>query len=48
MSESPTNVDHLERHITRQMAILVQRSFELADRVSAGELELIDAVEGRI
>ena len=27
------------------MAIFVQRSFELADRVAAGELELIDAVD---
>jgi hypothetical protein len=36
------NIDYLERHITRQMAIFVQRSFELADRVAVGELELID------
>jgi hypothetical protein len=34
-----------ERHITRQLAILTQRSFELADRVAVGELELIDGVD---
>ncbi len=34
-----------ERHITRQLAILTQRSFELADRVAIGELELIDGVD---
>jgi hypothetical protein len=34
-----------ERHITRQLAILTLRSFELADRVAVGELELIDGVD---
>jgi hypothetical protein len=34
-----------ERHITRQLAILTQRSFELADRVASAELELIDGVD---
>jgi hypothetical protein len=31
--------------ITRQLEILALRSFELADRVADGELELIDAVD---
>jgi hypothetical protein len=39
------NIDYLERHVTRQMAIFVVRSFELADRVAIGELELIDGVD---
>jgi hypothetical protein len=34
-----------ERHITRQLAILTLRSFELADRVAVGELKLIDGVD---
>jgi hypothetical protein len=34
-----------QRHITRQLAILTVRSFELADRVAIAELELIDAVD---
>ena len=37
--------ENIDRHITRQMAIFVVRSFELADRVAIGELELIDAVD---
>jgi len=45
MSEAPANIGHLERHITRQLAILTLRSFELADRVAVGELELIDGVD---
>jgi hypothetical protein len=34
-----------EHHITRQLAILTLRSFELADRVAVSELELIDGVD---
>jgi hypothetical protein len=34
-----------ECHITRQLAIFALRSFELADRVAVGELELIDGVD---
>ena len=34
-----------QRHITRQLAILTVRSFELADRVAIGELESVDAVD---
>jgi hypothetical protein len=34
-----------EGRVTRQLAIFAQRSFELADRVAAGELELIDGVD---
>jgi hypothetical protein len=30
---------------TRQLAIFVQRAFELSDRVAAGELDLIDGVD---
>jgi hypothetical protein len=37
--------ENIDRHVTRQMAIFVVRSFELADRVAIGELELIDAVD---
>jgi hypothetical protein len=29
----------------RQLAIFVQRAFELSDRVAAGELDLIDGVD---
>jgi hypothetical protein len=31
--------------VTRQLEILSVRSFELADRVKAGELELLDGVD---
>jgi hypothetical protein len=34
----------LER-VTRQLEILALRAFDLADRVAAGEIELIDAVD---
>jgi hypothetical protein len=47
MSESAanTNTDHLEQCITQQLEILARHSFELADRVAAGELEFLDAVD---
>jgi hypothetical protein len=38
-------VDPRKSRITRQLEILAIRSFELADRVADGELELIDAVD---
>jgi hypothetical protein len=31
--------------VTRQLEILALRSFELADRVTAGEIEFIDAID---
>jgi hypothetical protein len=47
MSETAanTNTDYLERCIAQQLEILARRSFELADRVAAGELQFLDAVD---
>jgi hypothetical protein len=44
MSETAanTNIDHLA---TRQLEILALRSFELADRIAAGQLQFLDAVD---
>jgi hypothetical protein len=36
---------NLERGTTRQLELLALRSFELADRVAAGELQFLDAVD---
>jgi hypothetical protein len=33
------------RHVTRQLEILALRSIELADRVAAGEIKFLDAVD---
>jgi hypothetical protein len=33
------------RHVTRQLEILALRSMELADRVAAGEIKFLDAVD---
>ena len=33
------------RHVTRQLEILTLRSIELADRVAAGEIKFLDAVD---
>jgi hypothetical protein len=35
----------VRQHLTRQLEILALRSLELADRVAAGQLPLIDAVD---
>ena len=35
----------MSSRITRQLEILALRSFELADRTRAGEIEFIDAVD---
>jgi hypothetical protein len=46
MSEAAANIDdHLERCIAQQLEILARHSFELAERVAAGELEFLDAVD---
>jgi hypothetical protein len=45
MSEAAANIAHLERCITQQLETLALRSFELADRVAAGELQFLDAVD---
>jgi hypothetical protein len=45
MTEAAANTAYPERRITRQLEILALRSFELADRVAAGELQFLDAVD---
>jgi hypothetical protein len=44
MTSANANTAHLQR-TTRQLEILALRSFDLADRVAAGQLELIDGVD---
>ena len=45
MSEAGANTAHLEHCIAQQLEILALRSFELADRVAAGQLQFLDAVD---
>jgi hypothetical protein len=45
MSKAAANIALPDRRITRQLEILALRSFELADRVAAGELQFLGAVD---
>jgi hypothetical protein len=45
MSEAAADIADLERCVTRQLETLALRSFELADRVAAGQLQFLDAVD---
>jgi hypothetical protein len=45
MSRAAANIALPDRRIARQLETLALRSFELADRVAAGELQFLDAVD---